>query len=92
MNMKKFFMIALALVMTMPIAMSKTDNGLKPWQAPEIVQENRLPMSATFVTDQQATVSLDGMWKFAGSESLYGRERRLCLERTFRDQPSGCTR
>lgn len=73
MNMKKFFMIALALVMTMPIAMSKTDNGLKPWQDPEIVQENRLPMSATFVTDQQETVSLDGMWKFAWSESLDGR-------------------
>lgn len=66
-------MIALALVMTMPFAMSKTDNGQKPWQDPEIVQENRLPMSATFVTDQQETVSLDGMWKFAWSESLEGR-------------------
>ena len=66
-------MIALALVMTMPIAEAKTDNGQKPWQDPEIVQENRLPMSATFVTDQQETVSLDGMWKFAWSESLDGR-------------------
>ena len=53
MNMKNFFMISLALVMTMPFAGSKTDNGQKPWQDPEIVQENRLPMSATFVTDQQ---------------------------------------
>ncbi len=37
---------------------------LEPWQDPGHFQENRLPMRATFVTDQQRTLRLDGLWKF----------------------------
>ncbi|MGN1216113.1 MAG: glycoside hydrolase family 2 TIM barrel-domain containing protein, partial [Candidatus Cryptobacteroides sp.] len=48
-------------------------NALQPWQDPEVFEVNRLPMTATFVTDQQETVSLDGIWKFAWSESPAGR-------------------
>ena len=46
---------------------------LEPWQDPEIVQENRLPMRATFVTDQQQTLSLNGIWKFHFSETVASR-------------------
>ena len=38
---------------------------LPPWQDPGVFQQNRLPMAATFTTDQQQTLSLDGVWKFA---------------------------
>ena len=34
------------------------------WQDPEVVGKNRLPMAATFVTDQSATINLNGTWKF----------------------------
>ena len=34
------------------------------WQDPEVFQKNRLPMAATFVTDQQQTINLNGTWKF----------------------------
>lgn len=34
------------------------------WQNPEVFQKNRLPMAATYVTDQQQTISLNGTWKF----------------------------
>ena len=46
---------------------------LEPWQDPEIVQENRLPMRATFVTDQQQTLSLNGIWKFHFSKTVASR-------------------
>ena len=35
------------------------------WCSPELNQENRLPMRATFETDSK-TLSLDGVWKFNG--------------------------
>lgn len=34
------------------------------WQDPGIFEINRLPMRSTFVTDQQKSVSLNGLWKF----------------------------
>ena len=37
---------------------------LEPWQDPDVFQENRLPMRATFTTDQQQTLSLNGVWRF----------------------------
>ncbi|MBQ0144176.1 MAG: DUF4981 domain-containing protein [Bacteroidales bacterium] len=46
---------------------------MEPWQDPGVFEENRLPMRATFVTDQQQTISLDGLWKFAWNESLVNR-------------------
>ncbi|MBR1873074.1 MAG: DUF4981 domain-containing protein [Bacteroidales bacterium] len=39
--------------------------ALPAWQDPGVFQENRLPMAATFTTEQQRTLSLDGTWKFA---------------------------
>ena len=34
------------------------------WQNPAVFERNRLPMTATFQTDQQQTLSLSGEWKF----------------------------
>ena len=41
----------------------------EPWQDPEIVEENRLPMRTTFSTHQQQTISLNGRWRFHWSET-----------------------
>lgn len=46
---------------------------LEPWQDPNIFEENRLPMRATFTTDQQQTLSLNGRWRFHGSPSVESR-------------------
>ena len=45
----------------------------EPWNDPSIFSENRLPMSATFTTEQQMKVSLRGMWKFHLNPSPEGR-------------------
>lgn len=37
---------------------------MEDWQDPDVYEVNRLPMRATFVTDQQQTLSLSGDWKF----------------------------
>lgn len=52
----KLLITALLAVMAAP--------SLPDWQDPEVFQKNRLPMAATFVTDQQQTINLNGTWKF----------------------------
>ncbi len=52
----KTLLFALVLALTAP--------SLEDWQDPGIFQKNRLPMAATFTTDQQLSQSLDGLWKF----------------------------
>ena len=34
------------------------------WQDPSVFERNRLPMASTFTTDQQKTISLEGIWAF----------------------------
>ena len=46
---------------------------LEPWQDPNVFQENRLPMRATFVTHQQQTLSLNGRWRFHWSPTPEAR-------------------
>ncbi len=43
------------------------------WQDPAVFGRGRLPMAATFTTDQQKTLSLEGMWAFHFSENPSGR-------------------
>jgi len=62
--MKKIIFL-LALVAAVPALAA----GKEDWQDPGIFQKNRLPMAATFTTDQQQTLSLDGIWKFNFNES-----------------------
>ena len=63
MNMKKLLLILAAALAATPLLAEK--NGkMEPWQDPNVFGENRLPMAATFVTDQQKTLTLNGVWKF----------------------------
>ena len=47
--------------------------AVEDWQNPAVFEINRLPMAATFVTDQQETLSLNGTWKFHWSDDPSGR-------------------
>ena len=61
---------------------------LADWQDPGIYEKNRLPMTATFTTVQQQTLSLDGTWKFKLAPSL--AERTAGFEAVgFRDADWG---
>ncbi len=68
---KKLLTFALALVTTALAAAPKMED----WQDPNVFEINRMPMRATFVTDQQQTLSLNGLWKFRFNESIEGRLR-----------------
>ena len=46
---------------------------MEPWQDPNVFEENRMPMRATFVTAQQQTLSLNGLWKFYFNPTVEGR-------------------
>lgn len=46
---------------------------LPSWEDPGIFQENRLPMRASFVTEQESRISLNGIWKFHFSEDVASR-------------------
>ena len=43
------------------------------WQDPSVNEINRLPMRATFVTDQQQTLNLNGVWKFRFNQNPESR-------------------
>ena len=47
--------------------------ALEPWQDPNVFEENRMPMRATFVTAEQQTLSLNGLWKFHFNPTIEGR-------------------
>jgi beta-galactosidase len=47
--------------------------ALEPWQDPNVFEENRMPMRATFVTAEQQTMSLNGLWKFHFNPTIEGR-------------------
>lgn len=52
------------LLITALLAIMAAPTAVPDWQDPEVFQKNRLPMAATFVTDQQQTIDLNGTWKF----------------------------
>lgn len=74
MNMKKSLLILAAVFAAAPLLAEKNDK-MEPWQDPGVFEENRLPMAATFVTDQQKTLTLNGVWKFKWNETIEGREK-----------------
>ena len=59
---------------------------LPSWEDPGIFQENRLPMRASFVTEQESRISLNGIWKFHFSED--GASRLKGFESTEYDDSS----
>ena len=74
MNMKKSLLILAAALAATPLLAEK-NNKMEPWQDPNIFEENRMPMAATFVTDQQKTLTLNGVWKFKWNETIEGRTK-----------------
>ena len=72
--MKKLLLLIAALTAVIDSSAAKKAK-LEPWQDPNVFEENRLPMRATFVTDQQRTLSLNGIWKFHWNESPDVRTR-----------------
>ena len=48
---------------------------MEDWQNPNVFEINRMPMRASFVTDQQQTLSLNGLWKFHFNGTIEGRLR-----------------
>ena len=69
--MKTLLVAALSLISLLPLSAQK----LEPWQDPNVFEENRLPMRASFVTDQQQTLPLNGRWRFFWSETVESRLR-----------------
>ena len=68
--MRNLFLSLAFLASFLPLA-AKTD--LEPWQDPNVFEENRMPMRATFVSAQQQTMSLNGLWKFYFNPTIEGR-------------------
>ena len=63
--------LSLALMATLlPLA---AQSKMEPWQDPNVFEENRMPMRATFVSSQQQTLSLNGLWKFYFNPTIEDR-------------------
>jgi beta-galactosidase len=54
---------------------SAQSGKMEDWQDPNIFERNRLPMRTTFITDQQKTLSLNGVWKFNFNQTIDGRTK-----------------
>lgn len=67
--MKKLLAVAALFIAVLSLQAKK----LEPWQDPNVFQENRLPMRATFMTDQEQRLSLNGVWKFHFSDNVASR-------------------
>ena len=67
-HMKRLLLTILALAACAQV-FSQKSSKMEPWQDPNVFEENRMPMRATFVTDQQKTLSLNGVWKFNWNET-----------------------
>lgn len=63
---------ALAGMTMLPLALCGAPS-MEDWQDPNVFERNRMPMSATFVTDQQQTLSLNGEWNFRFCPSVTER-------------------
>ena len=70
--MRNFFLSLALLAAFLPLA---AQTKMEPWQDPNVFEENRMPMRATFVTAQQQTLSLNGLWKFHFNPTIEGRLR-----------------
>ena len=72
--MRKIAIILAALAVVLPGRAQKKAK-MEPWQDPNVFEENRMPMRATFTTDQQESLSLNGIWKFNWNETIEGRTK-----------------
>lgn len=70
---KKILLSVISLLTACPFFGYSAEETIPDWQNPGIYEKNRLPMRATFVTDQQKTLSLNGIWKFKFYQTPDGR-------------------
>ena len=68
--MRNLILFLAVLASFLPLA---AQTKMEPWQDPNVFEENRMPMRATFVTAQQQTLSLNGLWKFYFNPTIEGR-------------------
>ncbi len=61
----------LCMAAAAPLAAAEK-NALSDWQDPEVIERNRVPMTATFETDGP-TRSLSGIWKFNWNSTIDSR-------------------
>ena len=66
-------MIRKSLVAALFLLAACSVKAAEDWQDPAVFERNRLPMASSFVTDQQKTISLEGMWAFNFCESPSAR-------------------
>ncbi|MBO4557720.1 MAG: DUF4981 domain-containing protein [Bacteroidales bacterium] len=69
----KRLILTLAVLAAVIPSIAAVQPKLEPWQDPCVFEENRMAMHTSFVTDQQQTLSLDGVWKFNWTESVTDR-------------------
>ena len=69
--MRNLFLSLALMASLLPLAAQTAK--MEPWQDPNVFEENRMPMRATFVTAQQQTQSLNGLWKFYFNPTIEGR-------------------
>lgn len=77
-----------AAAMSSSVAVSGNAPKMEIWQDPGVFEMNRLPMRATFQTDQQKTLTLDGVWKFQLCQSPAERTKDFFSEK-FNDSAWG---
>lgn len=68
--MRKLILSLAALASFLPLV---AQTKMEPWQDPNVFEENRMPMRATFVSARQQTLSLNGLWKFYFNPTVEGR-------------------
>ncbi|MBR6857986.1 MAG: DUF4981 domain-containing protein [Bacteroidales bacterium] len=68
--MRNLFLSLAFLATFLPLA---AQTRMEPWQDPNVFEENRMPMRATFVSAQQQTLNLNGLWKFHFNPTVEGR-------------------
>ncbi len=71
-HMRNLFLSLAFLATFLPLA---AQTRMEPWQDPNVFEENRMPMRATFVSAQQQTLNLNGLWKFHFNPTVEGRLR-----------------
>ena len=69
-HMRNLFLSLAFLATFLPLA---AQTRMEPWQDPNVFEENRMPMRATFVSAQQQTLNLNGLWKFHFNPTVEGR-------------------
>ena len=70
--MKRILLTLAAMAAVMSLS-ARNQSKMEPWQDPNVFEENRLEMRASFEANPTEKVYLNGVWKFNWSESPAGR-------------------